>query len=64
MVDTHPDTKIIFPNGTDYLVIHEGIRPVKWEKENWNDWCHRHHNEKYAIDKTDILILFFIYAPI
>jgi hypothetical protein len=46
-------TKIIFPNGTDYLVIHEGIHPVKWEKENWNDWCRRHHNEKYAIDKTE-----------
>ena len=45
--------KIIFPNGTDYLVIHEGIHPVKWEKENWNDWCRRHHNEKYAIDKTE-----------
>ena len=43
--------KIIFPNGTDYLVIPMNVDAVKWDKEWWNDFCLENNIEKYAINE-------------
>jgi hypothetical protein len=45
--------KIIFPNGTDYLVIPMNVDAVKWQPQEWNEHCIRNNLEKYAIDKTE-----------
>ena len=45
--------KIIFPNGTDYLVVPMNVDAVKWQPQEWNEHCIRNNLEKYAIDKTE-----------